>query len=503
MKSHSSMLARALLAVVLMIGFYLLALGMAAGLVYIPYAEVVYAHRIHPKLAILCILGALAILWAMLPRFDKFPAPGPKLSREKHPRLFSDLEDVARSTNQAMPAEVYLVPDVNAWVAQRGGVMGFGSRRVMGLGLPLMRALTRSQFRAVLAHEFGHYHGGDTKVGPWIYKTRGAIGRTLASLGNGSLLQLPFLWYGKLFLRITHAISRRQEFIADELAARTIGARPLADGLRRIHGVALAFNAYWQNECAPVLHAGFVPPLAEGFEKFISASNIVEAMDKHIDEELRNGKGDPYDTHPPLKERIAAVAHLPEGENPADDPSALSLLEDIPTLESQLLATMAGPVEAAKLKRIGWSEVGSQVYLASWKQLARSNADRLKGITPEALPGLATDLTALGRRFVDFSGQQPNNESASGLAGGVIGAALCVLLMGRGAGVEAIPGRIITLTAGGRVLEPFNLLVAMKDGKISSDAWQEQCVMLGITGIDLSTVTEAAAAGTAPEQKLS
>ena len=29
----------------------------------------------------------------------------------------------------------------------------------------------------MLAHEFGHFYGGDTKLGPWIYKTRAAIGQ--------------------------------------------------------------------------------------------------------------------------------------------------------------------------------------------------------------------------------------------------------------------------------------------------------------------------------------
>ena len=63
------------MAVVLMIGFYILAVVIAAGLIYIPYAEVAYAHRIHPKLAILCVIGALAILWSVLPRFDRFESP--------------------------------------------------------------------------------------------------------------------------------------------------------------------------------------------------------------------------------------------------------------------------------------------------------------------------------------------------------------------------------------------------------------------------------------------
>lgn len=52
--------------------------------------------------------------------------------------------------------------------------MGVGSKRVMGLGLPLLNALTVSELRAVLAHEFGHFVGGDTSLGKWIHKTRSA-----------------------------------------------------------------------------------------------------------------------------------------------------------------------------------------------------------------------------------------------------------------------------------------------------------------------------------------
>ena len=489
MASYPSIFGRALMAVVLMIGFYLLALAVSAGLLYIPYAEVVYAHRISVKLTLICILGGFAILWSIVPRFDKFPAPGPALTRDQHPQLFDELETVARGTRQAMPVEVYLVPDLNAWVTQRGGIMGFGSRRVMGLGLPLMRALTRSQFRAVLAHEFGHYHGGDTKLGPWIYKTRNAIGRTLGSLGKSSLLQLPFLWYGKMFLRITHAVSRHQEFVADELAARSVGARPLTDGLRAVHGTAPAFAAYWRNECAPVLQAGFRPPLVEGFEKFIQSSRIAEAINKHVDEELKTGKADPYDTHPPLKERIAAVANLPAGDILADDPTALSLLENIPALEGKLLVSVAGAEAAGKLKPIRWDQVGAQVYLAQWTQLARSNAEALKGVTPESLPAWAADLKKLGRSFVGFSGQRPDDENAEGLAGAVTGAALAALLLSNGAKANATPGQDVTVTWGEIVLEPFKVMQALAVGKTSSETWLRQCTELGITGKDLGAVT--------------
>jgi hypothetical protein len=118
-----------------MIGFYLLALTISAALVFAVYAEARYAHRIHLKLALFCLGGAGLIIWSIIPRPDKFTAPGPPLEEQNHPRLFAEPRRTAKRTGQAMPKEVYLVPDVNAWVSQRGGVMGIGSRRIMGVGL--------------------------------------------------------------------------------------------------------------------------------------------------------------------------------------------------------------------------------------------------------------------------------------------------------------------------------------------------------------------------------
>ena len=498
MKTSVSLAGRATLAVVLMLGFYLLALAISLGLLYIPFAEFVYFHRLTPKLDLLCIVAGCAILWSVMPRLDKFPAPGPVLTPEKSPRLFKEIGAVAQSVNQAMPAEVYLVPDVNAWVAQRGGLMGFRSRRVMGLGLPLMRTLTRSQFRAVLAHEFGHYHGGDTKLGPWIFKTRNAIMRTLASLGSG-ILQKPFLWYGKMFLRITHAISRRQEFVADELAARTVGSQPLITGLQTVHGTGSAYNAYWRNECLPVLQAGFRPPLAEGFNRFILAAPIAKAMRAGIDEALQNGKADPYDTHPPLKERIAAVAALPAGEVPADDAPAITLLDDVPALEQQLLQALAGADKAGKLQPIDWAEVCGRVYLPQWTKLAAVNRSALTGITPDALPSLATNRKGLGRRFVYPNGEAADEANQESLAGGVIGAALVLALNQHGRPVAADPGEVIVVKNESWCLEPFNVLAALAEGKLTAEAWTQQFAAAGLTGVDLgAVVAEDPVAATPP-----
>jgi heat shock protein HtpX len=203
-----SLAGRAAAAVALLVGFYLLAFGVIIGLVSIPYAEWRLAHRVDLRILIGCLGAAFVVLLSILPRPDRFIPPGPLLTEPEHPALFGAIREIAGKTGQAMPVEVYLDPDLNAYVAQRGGVMGFGSRRIMGLGLPLLQLLSISELKAVLAHEFGHYHGGDTALGPWIYKTRSAIVRTVQSLAaSDSWLTHIFDWYGKTFMRITQAIT--------------------------------------------------------------------------------------------------------------------------------------------------------------------------------------------------------------------------------------------------------------------------------------------------------
>lgn len=53
-----SLVFRGSLAIGLMLGFYGLALGVAWGLLYIPYAEVVYLDRLDFRLAFFCVAAA-------------------------------------------------------------------------------------------------------------------------------------------------------------------------------------------------------------------------------------------------------------------------------------------------------------------------------------------------------------------------------------------------------------------------------------------------------------
>ena len=479
-----SLAARAALAVLLFIGFYILSIALAAALLYLPYAEWEYTHTVNGRLAIFAGVGALVILWSLVPRFDAFKAPGPDLSAESSPKLFAMLTDVAEKTGQAMPVEVFLVPEVNAFVAQRGGWIGIGSRRVMGIGLPLMESLTVSQLRAVIAHEFGHYYGGDTALGPWLYATHSTIERTLRNLHrHNRLLTFFFKWYGLGFLRITHAISRRQELVADALAANVAGADAMIGGLTNIRGASAAFAPYWQTEVAPVLDNGFRPPIGEGFRVFLAEPAIAQQVALRIETDLSTGVADKYDSHPPLNERVAALRALNTRQTPLDDAPSTSLLGDINAAEARLIDFLNPARKGPALRTLSWDAAAETIWIPAWTKMATQFGDRMVGITPEQLPALLADVPGLARRFGADLKTVSDGDKARAVQ--VVGCALATSLIARGWTVEAPPGAAIRCVLGDHVITPFGVVHDLASGALGSDAWIAEATTCGIAGVDL------------------
>ena len=487
----SSLRRRAIVAVLLTIGFYGLALAIAAFLLFLVYAQVAYLGRVNARLLLACLITAGIILWSILPRIDRFTPPGPRLKPEGNPDLFREVGDIARRIEQKPPDEVYLVPDVNAFVAERGGWLGIGRRRVMGIGLPLLQTLTVAQFRGVIAHEFGHFYGGDTKLAPWIYRTRQAIVRTVQSLGGKSWLYFLFRWYGMMFLRVTHGISRNQELVADRLAAELVGSRPFVEGLRTIHGVAPAFQAYLQNEVAPAVQAGYRPSLSEGFSLFLSQPPVAEAIRRTTEQEAAASESNPYDTHPSLKERIQAVQSLPPGPDGGDDAPAFSLLLAESELEPGLFASLVGTERAAGLAPVEWQSAATKVWLPYWEKSVEHYAVGLKGVTAAALPDLLQSPGALGAMIQRSAGRLvPADEQRAG-AMHIAATALVVALARQGWALNTSPGAPVSLQKGEIRIEPYAVVPQLATGELAADAWQAQCGQAGISSLRLDLVADA------------
>lgn len=474
--TSNSLALRALTAVVLMIGFYVLALGMAGGLLWLVWYDITESGG-HIRLILFGSAVALMILWSIIPRRIRYEIPGPRLAPEDQPELFAVIEDVARQTGQQMPADVYLARDVNAGVLQVGGFLGFGSRRVLELGLPLLQSLTISQFRAVIAHEFGHYHGGDTKLAPLVYRTREAIGRTVNTLADDDgFIYKPFHWYGNFYLRVTQAISRAQELAADRLSARVAGAKNAAAALVAVEGAAAAHQSYWDTEVMPLVSSGYRPPLAVGFARFTSVSTISSAVSKIVDESLQGGEKNAYDSHPPLRERVEALGELPSADVDTSEEKAVTLLRDLPRLEEALVANMLVEWFAAKVQPVTWEEAGTRVYLPGWRERATKHATILGELTPLALPSVAAGLADFSARLKLTEEDGEQTEAASV----IVGSAFAVRLHDLGWECDAMPGKPIAFTRDGKTIEPFGVMPRLRAGELTKEAWEAQCREAGI-----------------------
>lgn len=478
-------MVRAMLAIVLMVGFYLLAIGIVIALLYASFLILKSARFGLYKLLPIPLVGVWAIVKGIQPRRDEFVPPGPELDPARHPRLFNELHRIATAVGQPMPSEVYLVADVNAFVTRRGGVMGIGSRPVMGIGLPLLQALTVSELRGVLAHEFGHYHGGETRLGPFIYTTRAAIGRTLEHMEDDSLLRVPFNLYAKLFMRVTMAVSRHQELAADALAARLTGRRPLMEGLRKLREAAILFNAYLGQELGPALDAGFRPPMAEGFDRYMKSA-VANELRPRIASALEMEAQDPYDSHPALADRLRALAAMAVNERPEDSSSALSLIEDPAVHECELLQGEPGGRPITSLKVIGWHEVLPRVYLPRWRKVADRIAPLLSGKTLGDLPALGARPGELLRdiRRVEGGGElAPEDEI--GRASFLVGCCLFVTLEKSGWMPETDVGAPVVLRKGTHEIKPLEAFGKLLAKTPDVAGWQDFCRLAGVAELRL------------------
>ena len=260
----------------------------------------------------------------------------------------------------------------------------------------------------------------------------------------------------------------------------------MAESLRALHANALASDAYWENEVVPVLGAGHRPPIAAGFKQFVSASAIAKAMRESVESELREGMTDPYDTHPSLPERIAALETLPPGDPPADDPPAKSLRNNVSELEAEMMAAIAGDVKVKEMQPVDGEAVGAQALLPQWEEMVGEHRQVLAGITPMALPDVARNLPAFGSKLAWPDGAPPDDpEVIRGAAITVLGAGLLVGLHNQGWRVSALPGEPVFCERDSSRIEPFNVVLQLASGEMDAAAWRQKCEEEGISHLDL------------------
>ncbi len=284
------------------------------------------------KLALVVSAFVWIIFRAMWVRLA--PPQGRAVTRGEAPELFALLDHLQRELHaRGRFHRVLITDELNAAVVQtpRLGVFGW-HRNTLIIGLPLMKALTREQLAAVLAHEIGHLGGGHARLGNWIYRLRLGWARLAAMLEEsqslGAIVFRPFhARFVPYFTAISFPLARGNEYEADANSARLTSPAAAAAALSTTAVLAGYLNErFWPvfyrqvNEHA---RPQFAP--LEQMGSALQAPPDPDDTRRWLDEALaRTTSVD--DTHPSLADRLSALGEDARMALPAPGESADLLL---------------------------------------------------------------------------------------------------------------------------------------------------------------------------------
>lgn len=422
---------RAGLELVVVLIFPIVVLAVLLGVV----LAVVLAASVHGALGrivaqllfIPVVVGVIAAVRQAL-RARMEPTAGPALTREADPELWAVVDDLAQQAATATPDRIVLVSDANAEVLQAAG------RRELLIGLPVFAALTVGELRAVLAHEMGHFAGGEAAANVRTLRARTFV-KTMRD--NSSIL---IRWFFSLYYRVavwcTAATSRDLERRADGYSARAAGPQAAADAARAMTATSLVWDVVVEERVSLFEDAGRRAPLYEAVRHTLDAK--AEDVGRAVTELLAEERPRWDSTHPRTADRIAAFEAMPASDVPRDDRPALALI--------------GGP--GVRLHRLEGELLRAAWPLATWDEVVAASlpalgdrSDRLllalheDGALPEptvsaVLLAVSDEPEALGLYLVDPGDEASAREAAH--------AALAVIAEGT---LSRVPGSRLVLDA--------------------------------------------------------
>lgn len=315
----------------------------------------VYVPKLIILVALLVLVGVGVALMALWRRIDlTSELRGALISEADAPKLWARVRELAQRIGTAAPQQIVGGIDDSFFVTEgRMRVDGqLLTGRTLFVSLGLLRALPRDQADAVLAHELGHFAGGDTartvRLTPALARTEHFLG---ALEGQAvAWVATPVLWsfYHHFMLAIS-ANSRTRELAADAVAAAQTSGLAISSALLRV----TAYGRY-RGEVERQLFAhqelltelGIAGRVQAGFLGYVRGLASPTAL---VDDQLAH----PFDRHPTTRDRMAAVNVSLDGAQVAEilaTEVSDSWVDDIPVaaeVEAKLWAIYEAEFRAA------------------------------------------------------------------------------------------------------------------------------------------------------------
>lgn len=192
-----------------------------------------------------------------------------ELNPAEQPELFAFLYRLADEAGAPRPRRVFLSAHVNACVFYDLSPLNliFPSKKNLEIGMGLVNVLNLGEFKAVVAHEFGHFAQRSMAVGRWVYVAQQVAAHIVAKrdalddfLKGLSRIDFRIAWIGWLLSLVVwsirslvevvfrgvvlaqRALSREMEYQADLVAVSLTGSDALVHALHRLGAADEAWN---------------------------------------------------------------------------------------------------------------------------------------------------------------------------------------------------------------------------------------------------------------------
>jgi len=262
--------------------------------------------------------------------------------------------------------------------------------------------------------------------------------------------------------------------------------------------VAPLLPVFWREEMLPAMAAGLRPPFAAGFRQCLQAPPAAEAAARRVEEALKHPLTKAFDTHPPLRDRLAAIAAYPAKNSPDGEEPAALLLSDAGAVEKELLEVLLPQAPVAQLKPVTWNEVGDRVYVERWRAMVAQYGSLIQGWKVGDLPSVLDRIPEMVRQIRDPKGVLLTREQRAERVRDFVAGALSLALVGRGWTLQATPGEL-ALCHGTARLAPKAVVDGIASNAQERFAWAEKARALGIEEIPLVGETPSSLARAAQQ----
>jgi hypothetical protein len=226
--------------------------------------------------------------------------------------------------------------------------------------------------------------------------------------------------------------------------------------------------AYFHHDLLPALGCEARMPVFEGFRRFCAASPKRPDVQEAIDHAQDQG-ATPFDTHPSLDERLAALGARGTADCTAQGAAQCSAqCSDLLGGEDRIEAMWYQRINGSEWPAVGWDEFGDAV-------LRPRIAQRFTGtrMAPEQMP--LTELPAAAQSLDAWWARlQPDGPSLLSPEGkrryvlGVLREWVIASLCHAGFTLRARPGTSLVLDRGGVTVDPSGLLASACEGRLAA-----------------------------------